>query len=51
MKGIAAIVMIPLWVFGIILAHGFWSTLFAIFVPLWSWCLAIEHLVRHFGLI
>jgi hypothetical protein len=42
MKSIVGIVTIPLWVFGIVLANGFWSTFFAIFFPLWAWYLSIE---------
>ena len=30
------------WIVGIIIANGFWSTLFAIFIPLWSYYLVIE---------
>lgn len=30
------------WVFGIVLAKGFWSTLFAVFIPLWAWYLVAE---------
>lgn len=51
MYALAKLVLIFLWVFGIILANGFWSTLLAIFIPLWGWYLAIEHLVIHFGLL
>jgi len=36
-----AIVAIP-WVIGIVLAKGFWSTTFALFIPLWAWYLTAE---------
>lgn len=39
------------WVFGIVLAKGFWSTFFAIFIPPWSWYLVVEYAAKHFGLI
>ena len=43
--------LVILWVYGIILASGFWSTLFAVLLPIWSWYLAVEHLVTKFGLL
>jgi hypothetical protein len=30
------------WIAGIIIANGFWSTLFAFFIPLWAYYLVIE---------
>jgi hypothetical protein len=33
------------WISGIVLAHGFWSTLFAIFIPFWAWYLTTELLI------
>lgn len=44
-------ILVIMWVYGIILAKGFISTLFAVFLPLWAWYLAVEHLVIKFGLI
>ena len=35
-----------LWLMGIVLAKGFWSTLFAVFIPLWSWYLVAEGIVE-----
>lgn len=37
------------WLAGIVLAAGFWSTLFAIFVPFWAWYLAVERALRAIG--
>jgi hypothetical protein len=51
MKGIAVLITVPAWVVGIVLAQGFWSTFFAIFVPLWAWYLTVEHLLIHFKII
>jgi uncharacterized membrane protein len=31
-----------IWIAGIIIAKGFWSTLFAVFLPPWGWYLVIE---------
>jgi hypothetical protein len=44
-------VTIPLWVAGIVIANGFWSTLFAVIIPLWAWYVAIEKMLMHFGVI
>ena len=44
-------VMVILWIFGIIIANGFWSTFFAVIVPLWSWYLGIEFLVTKYHIL
>jgi hypothetical protein len=36
------------WVAGIVIAHGFWSTFFAVLIPFYSWYLLIERLVERF---
>lgn len=51
MKGLAALVMLVIQIIGIVVANGFWSTFFAIFVPLWGWYLGIEHLLIRYGLL
>ncbi len=51
MKHIVQLVGVAIWVAGIVIAKGFWSTFFAIFVPLWAWYVAIEHLLVHYGII
>jgi len=48
MKGIVALITFPAWIIGIFLAKGFWSTFFAIFIPLWSWYLTAEFLVTKY---
>jgi hypothetical protein len=45
------LVTIPMWVTGIVIANGFWSTLFAVVMPLWAWYVAIEKLLMYFGVI
>jgi len=51
MKSIVSVILTVLWVCGIVIANGFWSTFFAIFVPLWAWYVAVEHFLRHFAVI
>jgi hypothetical protein len=43
MKHLVALIALAVWVTGIVVAKGFWSTLFAVIIPIWSWYLAIEH--------
>lgn len=44
MKAIACVI----WIMGIILAKGFWSTLLAVVLPLWAWYLVAERIVERF---
>lgn len=38
------------WIAGIIIANGFWSTLFAFFIPFWAYYLVVERwLIPLFG--
>lgn len=48
MKAIANLILIAAWVAGLVLAKGFWSTLLAVFIPLWAWYLVAERLVERF---
>lgn len=49
MKSLVQLVLLALWVFGIVLAKGFWSTFFAVIFPLWSYYLVAEYLFIRFG--
>lgn len=44
-------ILVIFWVFGVFLAKGFWSTVFALFIPFWAWYLSIEFAVKYFGLM
>ena len=35
-------ILIILWIAGIVIANGFWSTFFAVIIPVYSWYLLIE---------
>jgi len=41
-----AIFFIIIWIAGIVLANGFWSTTFAIIIPFWGWYLVIELIIK-----
>lgn len=39
------------WISGVVIAKGFWSTLFAVFVPFWAYYLVIERLLHFWGIV
>lgn len=39
------------YIAGIVIANGFWSTLFALFIPPWGWYLVLEKLMHVWGWI
>lgn len=45
MRAIASLIGTGIWIWGVVLAKGFWITLAAILIPLVSWFLVIKHLV------
>ncbi len=51
MKNFVQLILFIGWVSGIIIANGFWSTLFALFIPFWSWYLVIERVIIKFQLL
>lgn len=48
---IGQIICFGIWITGIVIASGFWSTFFAIIFPPWGWYLVIESILRHNGFI
>ena len=36
------LIFITVWVMGVVIAKGFWSTFLAIFIPPWAWYLTVE---------
>jgi hypothetical protein len=51
MKYLLYLVSAATWVAGVVIASGFWSTLFAFVIPFWAWYLTIEKMLQHFGVI
>lgn len=47
----AALLMLILWLAGIVLANGFWSTLSAVCFPLWALYLVMERALSVVGWI
>ena len=37
------------WIAGVVLAKGFWSTLFALCIPFWAWYLVVEKVMINMG--
>lgn len=48
---IGALIFIGAWVAGMVLAQGFFSTVAAIFLPPWGWCLLAERALAVAGWI
>lgn len=51
MEKIVYFIAAVVWICGVVLANGFWSTLFAITIPFWSFYLVAEKIMQAFGLI
>lgn len=43
--------MLLLWIAGVVIAKGFWSTFFAVVVPFWGWYLSVEQFLLYFDVI
>lgn len=51
MKELVRMIAVAIWIAGIIIAKGFWSTFFAVIIPFWSWYLVVEKVMIHYGVI
>ena len=49
-SGWLLVIIVFTWLGGIVVAHGFWNTLFAI-CPLYGWYLLIEHFFKYIHFI
>ena len=49
-RTLASLIFFAVWISGLVIAKGFWSTLFAI-IPFYGWYLVIETLLIHFKII
>lgn len=45
------LLLLFLWIFGVVVAKGFWSSFFAITLFPYAWYLAVEHLLKYWGVI
>jgi len=45
---LGGIIATMLWLIGVVLAKGFWSTFFAFLVPLYSWYLVGYYIVQRY---
>lgn len=50
LKNLSGLLILITWLGGVVLAKGFWSTAFSIFIPPWAWYLVVEKIMMHFGL-
>jgi len=44
MKTLTSAFLTILWLLGIIIAKGFWSTFFAVIIPIYGWYLFLERI-------
>jgi hypothetical protein len=45
MRFIVSLVLFVGWVAGVVIAKGFWSTLFAFLIPFWAYYLVVEKFI------
>lgn len=50
MKSIVGAFFLISWVFGFVIAKGFWSTLFCV-VPFYAWYLVVDRINSIYGLL
>ena len=48
MKGTSQVLFVLVWMVGVVLAKGFWSTFLAFVLPLWAYYLVAVELVSRF---
>lgn len=51
MKHLVKLIIFIVWIAGLVIAKGFWSTFFALFFIPWGWYLIIERLLIINGVI
>jgi len=50
-KYLIYLIFVVTWIAGVVIAKGFWSTLFAMCIPFWSFYLVIEKVLIAYGVI
>jgi hypothetical protein len=45
MKSLVSVFILFIWLAGIVIAKGFWSTFFAVIFPVWSSYLVVEQIM------
>lgn len=48
MRTIGSAILLFVWVMGVVIAQGFWSTFFAFFIPFWAYYLVAERFVAQY---
>lgn len=44
-------VVVVLWLAGIVLAKGFWSTFFSVLIAPYGWYLVVEKIMHFYGVV
>jgi len=45
------VILTILWVAGVVLAQGFWTTFFAFLLPFYAWYIVIEQVIIKYNLL
>lgn len=48
MSALVSLILFCVWVCGVVIANGFWSTFFALIFPFWGYYLVAEQLLIRF---
>lgn len=51
MSSFLSFIFFLIWMAGIVLAKGFWSTLAAFLIPFWAYYLVVERIIIFLGLM
>ena len=51
MRSVAQLIAVLFWIAGMVIAKGFWSTFFAVLVPLWSYIVVVREFLRFYGVV
>ena len=51
MTQIVSLILTIIWIIGVVIAKGFWSTFFALIFPFYSWYIVIEHFLIKYNLL
>jgi len=51
MNNLFGFIYVCIWIAGVVIAKGFWSTCFALVIPFWSFYLVIEKVLIVLGMI
>ena len=51
MKELSSVAVLLVWIMGVVIAKGFWTTFFAVTIPFYAMYLVVERVATMFGII